>query len=88
MDQAQPVEIEWRLVGHPGRLRRDPAQQREIISRQIVRRFEGSKKSPPRCPARWASGPEWQLAAGSDRRMAGKNLLDQGRAGTRHADDQ
>ena len=37
VDQPDPVEIEWR--GHPRRLRRDLAQQRQTIVREVVRRF-------------------------------------------------
>src|SRR5437773_2463230 len=88
MDQPQSVKVEWRLVGYPGRVRPDPAKQSEIVPRQIVRRFRGEIRRIRDARTARAPGPEGQFAARSDRRMTRNNLLDQGRAGTRHTEDQ
>ncbi len=88
VDQPGPEEVERHFVGHSRRLRRDRAQHAEIIRRRLG---EERRLGPVRAgavPRRPALVPEMQLAAGPDLGMDGDDLLDEGCAGPRHAEDQ
>src|SRR6516164_10685011 len=87
VDQPGPDKVERHLVGYSC-CRCYRPQYGEIICRCLCEertRVRGITRSVPLRPA---LVPEIQLAACTDFRMAGDDLLDERCAGTRHADDQ
>ena len=88
MNEGRPDEIEGVLVGdtdgfgtdaleHPQKVGRGPAKELHLVPRRTRLMPSGA-----------ARGPEIELAARTDVGVSGNDLLDQGRPGSRHADDQ
>ncbi len=88
VNEAEAQHIERKLVDNAGGGWRKTPQQREILLRQFAARFNRQIGRLQNIRRLSSPNPERLFAAAADIGVAGKDLLDQGRAGARQADDQ
>src|SRR5690349_1856477 len=88
VDQARPEKVERHLIGHSRRLRRNRAQQSDVVCPGLNKEpgvVRGSAGAMPFCSA---LVPKIQFSTGGNLGMTGDDLFDESSAGSWHPDDK